>query len=189
MVKKKWLEIDIYLWNYKRTTLEVLQTYIFPLIYVLRQDNLFESWHYFLEPEIRLRFLCDIGIARNLEKEVEETLTIWERKRWDIFAGHIWGSHGKEGKEYKGEADFYGFEVWEQCYKCWEAGADLALQLHSHLPERPILFHARRQVHLTLNQLGFSRFQETRFHFRMFSRNLRLLFFETLIGILKRGYK
>lgn len=170
---KIWVEVNIHLRQYSLSRM-VLHEVIVPLVKKLQSDYPIDSWHFFFEPEIRLRFLADKNTIEQIKRELESKFSWWEKQVPTLFVKHVFGAHGKAGKTYKGEADYYG-GVWEEQYKAWEADANLALSLSSPLNSKKVIeFHAMRRSHLTLNQFGYTRLQEFFFHLRFAFRHLQI---------------
>lgn len=172
-MREEWIEVDIYLNNYIMSRI-VLYEAIRPLVLSIKEEHNIHSWHFFLEPEICLRFLADKTSIKKIKKQLDDGLTYLEDEIPELFFRHIFGSHGKKGKHFLGETDYYG-AFWELQYKSWEADANLALKLSQPLNTKNVIeFHARRRVHLTLNQFGYTRFQEVQFHVKQAYRNFSL---------------
>jgi hypothetical protein len=148
----KWLECNIYLKDYNRTN-EVLKDFVKPYIKELYDNEVEFTWHYFREPQICLRIGAYVEAVKLITVELCDRLHQLEGQS-DLYDYHIFGAFAQEGKEYIGEADFYGEDVWELCYKRWEAGSNLALQLITVEPIKSIPFHYTRDIHLFENQLG-----------------------------------
>lgn len=167
-MSSKWIEVNIHLKSYDRTN-DVLREFVAPYVTKLKERDAFDSWHFFREPapSIRLRFFGKENDIDDIRKELDSKLTNLERSQSGLYDKHVFGSHGEEGETYVGEADSYGENAWPWVYKVHEAGSNLALQLCCSKPEKPINYHAQRQVHLILNQLGFNRPQELDFHQNM----------------------
>ena len=169
----KWVECNIY---YKDGDKEhgdfVLNTFVSPYVRKLRRDKSFESWHYFREPEIRLRFYGEDAKIDKIHEELDSKLTRKEKKS-EIFLSHAFGRHGENG-EYYGESYLYGIDVWNLVYKSWEALSDVSLKICSTIPytDRPIKFHAQRFTHLFLNQMGMTLQDERVFFYEMLGSKL-----------------
>jgi hypothetical protein len=150
----KWIETNIYT-NKESQVNDVLVNFVKPYI-----DNLYNSinrisWHYFREPHIVFRIYGEDETIKIVKEELELLLNTFERNEPEIYYRHFFGAFCKEGDEYKGEAELYGEDAWELCYKRWETGSNLALQLLSKEPIKSIPFHYTRDIHLFENQLGF----------------------------------
>lgn len=169
----KWIEVNIHLKQYNLSVL-VLYEFIAPLIKRLLETYKVNSWHFFFEPELRLRFLVDKSVIKEIRKELDKALFNFEMNQPSLFDKHIFGAHGKIGKDYDGEVDMYG-ACWHGQYNVWNANAYLALSLSNPLnSKKTVEFHARRISHLSLNQLGYTRLQEVFFHLKFAFRHLRI---------------
>ena len=114
---------------------------------VLAQRGSFDLWHFFWEPELRLRFRWrDTASAPCHHAEVAAWLDQAHRDAklasWTEAA-------------YDGEAKAYGPEIWEAVAADWMSGSDLALAVikaGKRLPG-PRGFYWERREHLFANQL------------------------------------
>ncbi len=149
----KWIELNIFLKDYSRTN-DVLYKTISPYIKELYDRNLKFNWHFFREPEIRLRIFANSEEIERIKVELDTNLTNLEKLEDALYCKHLFGCHGKEGGEYNGEEEFYGKDAWELCYKRWEIGSNLALLLCAESMGKSLPFYATRDIHLFLNQLG-----------------------------------
>ena len=74
-MSRKWIEVNIHLKSYNKTN-DVLREFVAPYVTKLKECNAFDSWHFFREPAIRLRFFGkenDIDyIRKELSKHVSE---------------------------------------------------------------------------------------------------------------------
>ncbi len=165
-MSRKWIEVNIHLKSYNKTD-DVLREFVSPYVAELKKRHAFESWHFFREPAIRLRFF---GIEKNIgdiKEELDSKLYELERSQSGLYDKHIFGSHGKKGEDYPGEADSYGENAWPWVCKFLEAGSDLDIKLCCIPPANPLKYTDERHVNIILNQLGFSRLQELMFHWNM----------------------
>jgi hypothetical protein len=115
-----------------------------------------ETWFFFREPELRLRFrLSDPARAEDcrstLTRALDEAVHRGELVEW------YEGAHGRRGERYEGEAEMYGAELWSLVQNDWMNGSELALQITkleaSGDLSRSRTFHWERHVHLFTNQL------------------------------------
>jgi hypothetical protein len=150
----KWVEVTVELQNYEKFN-EALKIFVKPLVKKLYSFYKIESWNFFREPELRLRILARYPETDTIKFDVDKTLKYAEKVCSDIFKNHYFSCHGEKGKEYNGEQELYGEKAWELCYKRWEAGSNLALELCTTEPEKSLPFHYTRDIHLFENQLGF----------------------------------
>jgi len=123
-----------------------------------------ESWHFFWEPVLYLRFRWRDPARRELLQERLGSL-LDVRQAAGHFVSWVEANHGDPGK-YTGEADSYGPEVWDLIQKDWMNGSELALRLLRLHDEGRLTgtltptpeAHWGRHVHLFTNQLcGVSR--------------------------------
>ena len=115
-----------------------------------------ETWFFFREPELRLRFRWSDparaeGCRATLTRALDEAVRQGELVEW------YKGAHGRRGERYEGEAEMYGAELWSLVQKDWMNGSELALRI-ARLEEtgelsRSRTFHWERHVHLFTNQL------------------------------------
>jgi hypothetical protein len=148
----KWIEITVELQDDSKFN-EMLKIFVKPFIYELYINDIKFSWHFFREPELRLRILSEV--PQLIKFDLDNNLRGLEQSRSDIFKTHYFSCHGEKDKEYNGEQELYGEKAWELCYKRWEAGSNLALELCTTEPEKSLPFHYTRDIHLFENQLGF----------------------------------
>jgi len=147
----KWIEVDIHLNNYTRTD-EVIRETVKELVQDFKTKNWIRSWHFFREPQIRLRFY---GEAENIDKvkeAVDSKLNERESTKGDLYSCHVFGSHGRRNEEYVGESGFW-LNDWLSVMKLWENTAEFALSMIDSA-SKPLDVHGERHVHLLLNQLG-----------------------------------
>jgi hypothetical protein len=147
----KWVEVNIHLNSYSRTN-EVIATTVRRFVDELRTKDWIKSWHFFREPQIRLRFLGEDENIKEVKRYLESELELLERTRGDLYSCHVFGCHGVRDKEYVGEADNWKGD-WQLVTKIWENTSEFTMRLIEK-PERPLEYHGERHVHLLLNQLG-----------------------------------
>jgi hypothetical protein len=149
----EWIEVNIPARadERRRLLLEVVD----PLVHDQLAGRV-KSWFYFWEPELRLRVRWvdpeEADSARTaLARFLDQAMTDGKIRDW------YEGSHGTRGEVYRGEADFYGSEIWERTASDWMSGSELALSIVRLDAERaltkPQEFHWARRVHLFSNQL------------------------------------
>jgi hypothetical protein len=150
----EWIEVNIPAAGAEERTRLLLEV-VDPLVHGELHGHV-KTWFYFWEPELRLRI-------RWSDPEQPETaravLTRFlDQARAD---GRLedWyeANHGNRGEQYRGEADFYGGEVWELTANDWMSSSELALAIVRSEAEgaltKPRDFHWKRRVHLFSNQL------------------------------------
>ena len=148
----RWLEVNIFLTDYAHAN-DVLRDTIARLVQSFRDEELIKAWHFFREPQIRLRFFCDEEDITEIRDTLDRELANLEAGRPDFYVRHTFGSHGQEGIEYTGEAGFW-LEDWPLVMKLWEDMSDFSLGLISKGFSKIAEIHGERQVHLLLNELG-----------------------------------
>ena len=123
--EEAWIEINIP--TRRQPDLELLSDVVEPLLHV-ELVNEVESWHFFWEPELRLRLRWrDPSRQEELEGRLAEILDRWRgESRLESWSA---GNHGNPGERHAGEATEYGPEVWDLIQKEWENGSELALRL------------------------------------------------------------
>jgi hypothetical protein len=150
----KWLELNVFLTDDTQFN-QVLANFVKPFIddkyYQLNR----ETWHYFREPQLCLRVGGYGGTIERSITYLDERLNKLEKIQSNIYKSHLFGAFGVKDKQYIGEEELYGTDAWELCYKRWEAGSNLALQLCTDNPTKSLPFHYTRDIHLFENQLGF----------------------------------
>ena len=134
-----------------RLLLEVVD----PLVHDELGDHV-RTWFYFWEPELRLRIQwSDPGQTEWSRAELTRSLD--KAKADGRLEDWYEANHGNRGEQYRGEADFYGNEVWELTANDWMSGSELALAIVRLEAEgaltKPRDFHWKRRVHLFSNQL------------------------------------
>jgi len=65
----KWIEVDIYLRDYSRTN-EVICSFIRPFVERCKTKHGTKSWHFFREPQIRLRFFGEEETISSIRNEL-----------------------------------------------------------------------------------------------------------------------
>lgn len=152
-VPSEWTEANIIptSWEHReRLLLDVVD----PLVHEVLNDRV-DDWHYFWEPALRLRIRWQEPTHDGVDKL---TSFLDEAKADGKLASWQTGSHGNADQTYAGEASDYGLEVWEQTYKDWTSGSELALSIVKHGSakdlSKPRFFHWHRRVHLFSNELG-----------------------------------
>lgn len=148
----KWVEVDIHLNVYGRTN-EVLVETVKEFVEDFKKKGWIKSWHFFREPQIRLRFFGEANSIEKVKNSLNDRLQQLESERSDLFSCHVFGSHGQRGKEYTGEHDFWK-EDWPLVMKLWNDTSEFALSLISKGAKKPLDIHGERHIHLLLNQLG-----------------------------------
>lgn len=113
----------------------------------------YDFWHFFWEPELRLRFrwadedsyrLGWADLFAQLDAAIESGLiALWRQDA------------------YSGEADQYGLAVWSQILATWQAGSDLVIalltrrkELMEQVPDLDRGWYWKRYEHLFANQLN-----------------------------------
>ncbi len=92
-------------------------------------DGRVDAWHYFWEPALRLRIRWKQPTPDNLS---ELTSFLHAAQADGKLAAWVPGNHGKPGETYTGEASDYGSEVWDETYRDWMSGSELALSIVKH---------------------------------------------------------
>jgi Lantibiotic biosynthesis dehydratase C-term len=155
-----WIEVNIPARS--SPDVDLLRHVVDPLVHQEFADEI-ETWHFFFEPELRLRMRWQGGSDYTaLEARLGGILDQWrDEGRLDSWAT---ANHGRIGERHTGEAREYGAEVWDLIQRDWEIGSELALRLlclnesgsltgeiTSTLEE-----HWNRHVHLYTNRIfGF----------------------------------
>ena len=140
-----WTEVNI-LPASARDAERLLAEVAAPLADALRSE--WDRWHYFWEPELRLRFRWrdDLRAAA-----CRDRVSTWLDQAKADGAVSSWSE-----TPYDGEAGDYGPELWEAVTADWMSGCDLALALIRAGRRKP---HSRswywsRREHLFANQLS-----------------------------------
>ncbi len=140
-----WTEVNILPATAKDAE-RMLMTVAAPLVDAMRGD--WDRWHFFWEPELRLRFrwressdaaACREAVAAHLSSALD--------------AGQI---SSWEDTPYDGEADGYGPGLWEAVVADWMSGSELALAIIRAGKDKPGPrgFYWERRSHLFANELG-----------------------------------
>lgn len=159
----KWLEVNIHLKDYSVTD-AVLKEFVAPYTQACKAKGAIYSWHFFREPEIRLRFYGKETDIDEIRQDLDSRLSQLETDQPGVFEKHIFGAHGREGEQYQGEEDMWGSD-WPIAMKFYEYGSETACQfLVAERSDKSLDYHADRYVHLLLNQLGYTRLHELLFH-------------------------
>jgi Lantibiotic biosynthesis dehydratase C-term len=141
----EWTEVNVLPASAKGAE-RLLTEVVRPLVDALRAD--FDRWHFFWEPELRLRFRWREGTsAATCHGKVTAAL---DQARAD---GEV--SSWAEAP-YDGEAKVYGHGLWEAVTADWMSGSELALALIEagrDKPEPRAWYWSRRE-HLFANELG-----------------------------------
>lgn len=165
----KWVEVNIHLADPSRTD-EALVGFVAPFVENCKSEGLIQSWHFFREPEIRLRFMGEEAKIDGLRKTLDASLTDLEKSHSDLYEKHVFGAHGIAGQEYVGEGkkEEWGND-WNTAIRYYEDGSETALEILSRKqPDKPLQLHAERHTHLFLNQLGYTYQKESLLHRRMY---------------------
>ena len=148
-----WIEANIPARADERTSL--LLEVVDPLVHEQVGDSV-HTWFYFWEPGLRLRIgWSDPQHADSGRADVARFLDA--AKAEGRIADWYEGNHGVRGETYRGEADFYGSELWDLTANDWMSGSELALAIVRAEAEgvltKPRDFHWARRVHLFSNEL------------------------------------
>jgi len=121
---------------------------------IFREDV--ETWFFFWEPALRLRFRW-IDQSRVDEHRERLASQLDEAKAQGSIVDWYEGAHGHRNERYTGEAEDYGEEVWPRVQKDWMNGSEFALLLtkqdQAGALSHPRQHHWSRHVHLFTNQL------------------------------------
>jgi Lantibiotic biosynthesis dehydratase C-term len=141
----EWTEVNVLPASAKDAE-RLLTRIVSPLVDALRGD--WDRWHFFWEPELRLRFrwrdpvnasACRGKVTAALDRaRAEGEISSWSEAPYD------------------GEAADYGHGLWEAVVADWMSGSELALALVEagrDKPEPRAWYWARRQ-HLFANETG-----------------------------------
>lgn len=152
-----WIEVNIS--PHQVPDAQLLLRVIDPLVHEELNGQI-ESWHFFWEPVLCLRFRWGDPAGRTvLEERLGSFLDA--RQAEGHFVSWLEASHGDDHGRYTGEADSYGPEAWDLIQKDWMNGSELALRL-TRLKVEGLLTgnltptieaHWNRHVHLFTNQL------------------------------------
>jgi len=149
-----WIEVNIPAADADERTRLLLEV-VDPLVHGELGDHV-RTWFYFWEPALRLRIRwSDPGQVQRSRAELTRFLD--EAKADGRLEDWYEANHGNRSEQYRGEADFYGSEVWELTANDWMSGSELALAIVRLEAEdaltRPRDLHWKRRVHLFSNQL------------------------------------
>jgi len=176
-----WIEINLF--ARRRIQDEILLDVLKPHVERLQNKGVLVNWHFFREPEIRLRVRLrnESSKAREIEALAKLASSLQKRK---LISNWHFGNHGKKRSNYVGEEDRYGRNGWKVAQDYFNPGSEIALRLlalkkqnklenllwakklgnpweggkRNPWMERlknPLVFHWSRYVHLFTNQLGF----------------------------------
>lgn len=148
----KWVEVDIHLNSYRRSNEAIAET-VKELVQDFKDKGWIESWHFFREPQIRLRFYGEENNIVKVKNAIENKLSEMESTKGYLYSCHVFGAHGDRNREYVGERDYWQ-DDWSSVMKLWENTSGFALNLISKGASKPLDIHGERHVHLLLNQLG-----------------------------------
>lgn len=160
MIVLKWIEVNI-----KCTPETSKNEYLTKIARTILNESSsrYESWHFLWEGKpwpntLMLRFFGHDEKIDDLKQYLEDELK-------DIC--HCYGAHGDcgEGKEYKGEANYWGTEAWKKGIIFLEFGSEFALELienkdklgNSIEYKKEISYYADRYTHLFLNRMCLAR--------------------------------
>jgi len=176
-----WIEINLL--AKRRIQDEILLDILKPHVEKLQNKGVLVTWHFFREPEIRVRVRLRNESSRAKEIEALAKLANSLQKRRLISDWHF-GNHGAKGLNYAGEEDRYGCNGWKIAQDYFNQGSEIALRLlalkkqnklenplwakslgnpweggkRNPWRERlknPLVYHWSRYVHLFTNQIGF----------------------------------
>jgi Lantibiotic biosynthesis dehydratase C-term len=179
--REHWVEINLYC--ARRHQDAILLDHILPCVRKIEDQGDLVTWHYFREPEIRLRVRMRGARARRRSEKSLGRLAD-SLKKLGLVDGWHFGSHGEEGVAYSGEEERYGKEGWKAAQDYFRHGSETAILLlglkREGLLENPLwgkslgnpweggeknpwrkreddplVYHWSRYVHLFSNQLGF----------------------------------
>lgn len=152
-VATEWIEVNIPAVDDDERASLLLEV-VDPLVHAQLTDV--ATWFYFWEPELRLRVGWS-GSERAERGRAEVARFLDAAKAEGEIQDWYEGNHGARGERYRGEADFYGDEMWELTSNDWLSGSELALAIvraeASGTLTKPRDFHWSRRVHLFSNEL------------------------------------
>lgn len=148
----KWIEVNIHLNGYSQSNKVIAET-VKELVKDFKEKGWVKSWHFFREPQIRLRFFGEEENVSKMESVINEKLNQKESTEGNLYSCHIFGAHGERNKEYAGEADYWK-DDWSLVIKLWEACSEFAMTLISKGASKPLDTHGERHIHVLLNELG-----------------------------------
>lgn len=154
MSREYWVEANI---DPVGNTIDFLCQFVDQLIQTEFRGQLL-NWHYFFEPDIRLRFEWKSARARKQNNQkLFSILDDW--KRQGIIRDWYEGHHGRVMEPpFTGEGWKYGEEIWPYAKKVWTANCEMVLAILKNQKEGkltyPPEYHWSRTVHLLSNELG-----------------------------------
>lgn len=150
---ESWVEVNIHL-VHKEETNEFIRSNLSDLIHLINATEKVYSWHFFREPEIRLRFQVDDTLG--VERKIHDWLAALQGNRY--ISHFIFGKHGVAGERYTGEEEVWG-KLWPTAKKMYQYLSELAIDLiKSRIDDTMFL---RRYIHLFFDQLGYEQYQES----------------------------
>lgn len=144
--------MNIHLNDYSRTD-EVIAETVKEFVEDFKREGWVKSWHFFREPQIRLRFFGEEKNIGEAKKLIDDKLKEKESTNGELYSCHVFGAHGRRDEEYTGEGDYW-LDDWSLVMKLWENTSEFALNIISKGADKPLDIHGERHVHLLLNQLG-----------------------------------
>ena len=153
-MSETWVEVNIHMIDEKETN-TFIKKHLGAIVGSVQFLSKVRAWHFFREPEIRLRVQVDDKV------EVEAILSGYLsslQERGKFVSHFIFGKHGKAGEEYTGEEVIWG-KLWPIAKDMYQYTSELALGLLKN--EGDTTFFLRRYVHLFFDQLGFSQAEES----------------------------
>lgn len=153
-MEESWVEVNIHLIDDGQTN-AFIKEYLSVIIGFVGATSKIYSWHFFREPEIRLRFQVDD--KERVERKITDHLSELQKKR-EFVSHFIFGQHGHAGQEYNGEETIWK-EMWPTAKKLYQYTSELALALFQ--TDGDVNFFLRRYVHLFFDQLGYEQYQES----------------------------
>lgn len=91
----KWVEVDIHLNSYRRSNEAIAET-VKELVQDFKDKGWIESWHFFREPQIRLRFYGEENNIVKVKDAIENKLSEMESTKGDIYSCHVFVHMGIE---------------------------------------------------------------------------------------------
>lgn len=153
----KWIEVNIHLINEKDTD-GYIKSRISEIVQIAKTKYQILHWHFFREPEIRLRFLVLNEQAKGLVDYLTGELTADQTASTRV-SHFIFGKHGKAGESYDGEADVWG-DNWGIAMRMYEYQSELALAI-IFFDTKDYRFLLHRYIHLFFDQLGIDHVHES----------------------------
>lgn len=191
-MEKNWIKLGLSLHEIKNLNEEEkkkLLLVVTPIIEKLKEKNILETFHFFFEPFLDLRFQIKKEDDIPKAKEFILSLINQELPKEKIFVisknGRFFPKNSPEFSEYFGEEEDFGKDGWMIAKKFFEIGSRFALCKMDENKDRVILkkvggviegkFDEGKFIHLILNQLGYSTPDEAQFHLnRFFERLMRI---------------